>query len=215
MALPINPPYPPMEALLVETIPTGKEWQYEPKWDGFRCLAFKDGKNVELQSKSGQSLGRYFPELISALQQIKAKKFVLDSEIVIPVEGSFSFDDLLQRIHPAESRVKKLAKEHPATLIIFDLLADSAGKSMLDLPLRERRRELELFAETYLTDPKRIRLSPATTNPKRARDWFENPGSDLDGIIAKRLDVPYASDERTAMQKIKRQRTADCVVGGF
>jgi ATP-dependent DNA ligase len=135
MALSISPPYPPMEALLVETIPAGKEWQYEPKWDGFRCLAFKDGKNVELQSKGGQPLGRYFPELISALQQIKAKKFVLDGEIVIPVKGSFSFDDLLQRIHPAESRIRKLSQEYPANILAFDLLVSAEGKLLADQPL--------------------------------------------------------------------------------
>src|SRR5437763_16995227 len=109
MALPIKPPYFPMEAKLVEGIPTGEQWQYEPKWDGFRCLAFRDGQKVELQSKSGQALGRYFPEVVEAMKTLKAKTFVLDGELVVPVQGELSFDDLLQRIHPAESRVRKLA----------------------------------------------------------------------------------------------------------
>jgi len=204
-----------MEAQSVAEIPTGAEWQYEPKWDGFRCIVFRDGKKIELQSKSGQSLTRYFPELVEAAGSLPAKQFVLDSEIVVPVDGALSFDDLLQRIHPAASRVNKLAEEHPALMIVFDLLADANGKSLLDQPLRERRKDLEQFASKYFAGCKQIRLSPATTDLKQARRWYESPGSNLDGIIAKRLDLPYASNERTAMQKIKRERTADCVVGGF
>jgi len=215
MALPISPPYPPMEALLVETIPAGKQWQYEPKWDGFRCLAFKDGKNVELQSKSGQPLGRYFPELISALQQIKAKKFVLDGEIVIPVQGSFSFDDLLQRIHPAESRIRKLSQEYPANILAFDLLVSAEGKLLAGQPLEERRRLLEIFFTRYLAQNPTIQLSPATRQINLAHTWLQMAGGKLDGLVAKRLDLGYQSGERTGMQKIKRRRTADCVVGGF
>jgi ATP-dependent DNA ligase len=215
MALPISPPYPPMEALLVETIPAGKEWQYEPKWDGFRSLAFKDGKNVELQSKSGQPLGRYFPELISALQQIKAKKFVLDGEIVIPVQGSFSFDDLLQRIHPAESRIRKLSQEYPANILAFDLLVSAEGKLLAGQSLEERRRLLEIFFAWYLAQNPTIQLSPATRQISLARTWLQMAGGKLDGLVAKRLDLGYQSGERTGMQKIKRLRTADCVVGGF
>ena len=215
MTLPISPPYPPMEALLVDTIPAGKDWQYEPKWDGFRCLAFKEGKNVELQSKSGQSLGRYFPELISALQEIKAKKFVLDGEIVIPVQGSFSFDDLLQRIHPAESRIRKLSQEYPANIIVFDFLVSADGKLLASQPLKERRRLLESFVAQYLAQNPTLQLSPATRQINMARSWLGMAGGKLDGIIAKRLDTSYQSGERTGMQKIKRLRTADCVVGGF
>ena len=215
MALPLSPPYPPMEALLVDTIPVGKEWQYEPKWDGFRCLAFKDGKNVELQSKSGQSLGRYFPELILALQAIKAKKFVLDGEIVIPVQGSFSFDDLLQRIHPAESRIRKLSQEYPANILAFDLLVSADGKLLAGQPLKQRRRLLEVFFAQYLAHDSTIQLSPATRQINLARSWLEMAGSKLDGLVAKRLDLSYQSGERAGMQKIKRLRTADCVVGGF
>jgi len=215
MALPISPPYPPMEALLVDTIPVGKEWQYEPKWDGFRCLAFKDGKNVELQSKSGQSLGRYFPELISALQQIKAKKFVLDGEIVIPVQESFSFDDLLQRIHPAESRIRKLSQEYPANILAFDLLVSAEGKLLAGQPLKERRRLLEIFFARYLAHDSTVQLSPVTRQINLARTWLEMAGGKLDGLVAKRLDLTYQSGERTGIQKVKRLRTADCVVGGF
>ena len=204
-----------MEAQSVAEIPVGPEWQYEPKWDGFRCVAFREGTKVELQSKSGQSLTRYFPEVVAALQGLQAGRFVLDSELVIPVNGRFSFDDLLQRVHPAASRVNKLAAENPGLMIVFDLLADATGKSLLPLPLTERRRQLEQFAKGYLKSSDQIRLSPATTDFTKAKGWYESPGSDLDGVIAKRLNVPYDSGERTAMQKIKRQRTADCVVGGF
>src|SRR3954465_8404067 len=122
MPLPIRPPFAPMEARLVAQIPQGPGWQYEPKWDGFRCLAFRDGDRIELQSKSGQPLARYFPDLVESLSTLKAKQFVLDGEIVIPIEGRLSFDELLLRVHPAASRVKKLAAEHPALFIVFDLL---------------------------------------------------------------------------------------------
>src|SRR3954466_5005304 len=132
MPLELKSPLPPMEALSVDEIPTGSEWQYEPKWDGFRCIAFRDGNKVELQSKSGQPLARYFPEVVAALLALKAKHFVLDGEIVVPVAGRLSFDELLMRIHPAASRVKKLAAEHPATFIVFDFLASERGKSLLD-----------------------------------------------------------------------------------
>src|SRR5689334_20382934 len=124
MSLPIKLSYPPMEALSVGDIPTGDQWQYEPKWDGFRCLAFRDGAKVNLQSKSSKPLTRYFPELAAALKALKADKYVLDGEIVIPIDGAFSFDALLQRIHPAESRIRKLSGETPAKLIVFDLLVD-------------------------------------------------------------------------------------------
>src|SRR5690349_3068951 len=145
MPLPIKPPFPPMEAQLVDAIPEGDGWQYEPKWDGFRCVAFRDGDKVELQSKAGQPLGRYFPEVIEAVKSLKAQKFVLDGEIVVPVEGELSFDDLLQRIHPAESRIKKLAASHPAIYIVFDLLVDDRGRPLVELPLSGRREALEHF----------------------------------------------------------------------
>jgi ATP-dependent DNA ligase len=204
-----------MEALSVDEIPTGSEWQYEPKWDGFRCLAFRDAGDLELQSKSGQPLARYFPELADSLLMLRAKRFVLDGEIVVPVRGRLSFDDLLMRIHPAESRVRKLAAEHPATFIAFDLLSDERGRSVIDRPLAERRERLEAFAGRYFADRDDVRLSPATTRLAIARKWLASAGANLDGIIAKRIDLPYRSGERDGMQKVKRRRTADCVVGGF
>src|SRR5438874_4771220 len=160
VALALKPLFPPMEARSVAEIPTGPQWQYEPKWDGFRCLVFRDRGKVELQSKSGQPLTRYFPDLIEAVLALKADKFVLDGEILVPSDGAFSFDALLQRIHPAQSRVQKLAKETPALLIVFDLLIGPDGKPLIDLPLQERRRALQIFAQKYFKGP--IRLSPAT-----------------------------------------------------
>src|SRR5947209_20280350 len=135
MRLPVQPPFAPMEALLVDEIPLGNEWQYEPKWDGFRCLVFRDGSEVRLQSKSGQGLSRYFPELIEAFLQLTCPRFVLDGEIAVPVNSRFSFDDLLQRIHPAASRVQKLSREHPALFVAFDRLVTEAGKSLVHRPL--------------------------------------------------------------------------------
>jgi len=213
--LPIKPPYPPMDALLVSEIPAGANWEYEPKWDGFRCLAFRDGKNIELQSKSGQTLGRYFPEIVAALLKLKASKFVLDGELVIPVKGGLSFDDLLQRIHPAASRVTKLSQSTPAQFIVFDLLVDEAGTPLYESPLSKRRQKLESFAKKHLAKNERIELSPKTDNIAIAREWLATTGMKLDGVIAKRLDMPYRSGERDGMQKVKRMRTADCVVGGF
>jgi ATP-dependent DNA ligase len=199
----------------VDEIPTGEEWQYEPKWDGFRCLVFRNGDKVELQSKSGQSLTRYFPELVEAVRSVKAKTFVLDGEIVVPLDGAFSFDALLQRIHPAQSRVQKLAVETPALLIVFDLLAGADDKPLIARPLRERRPELEAFARKWLRGIERIRVSPATTKLSEAESWLKRVGATLDGIVAKRRDLEYRSGDRTGMQKIKNYRSADCVVGGF
>ena len=215
MSLPLHPPFPPMEALSVDQIPSGPEWQYEPKWDGFRCLVFREGDRIELQSKAGQPLTRYFPELVEDIRRVKAEKLVLDGEIVVPVERTFSFDALLQRIHPAQSRVNKLARETPALIIAFDLLLDGEGKPLIDLPLSERRRKLDLLAPKYFRGTKRIRLSPATSKLVEAKRWLERVGATLDGIIAKRRDLPYRSGGRSGMQKIKNYRSADCVVGGF
>jgi ATP-dependent DNA ligase len=217
MSLPIPTTYPVMEALLVDEIPTGREWQYEPKWDGFRCLAFKDGKTVDLQSKSGQPLARYFPELVEALRELGPERFVLDGEIVIPIGRSISFDHLLMRIHPAESRIKKLAEETPSIFIVFDLLVDEKGKSLVGEPLAKRRPLLEAFARRFFPKAESIRLSPATIDVAAARKWLSGGGKAVDGIIAKRLDFDYdsGSGERTGMQKVKLKSTADCVVGGF
>ena len=215
MTLPLAPPYAPMEALLVDEIPEGENWQYEPKWDGFRCLAFRDGKKVELQSKSGQPLTRYFPEIVATLAALKASKFVLDGEIVVPVGDRLSFDDLLLRIHPAESRIRKLALASPASLIVFDLLVDADGASIVDRPLKDRRKKLEAFARKFVKGRKGIFLSPMTRDAKRAKEWFRMVGGGLDGVVAKALDLEYRSGERSGMQKVKSLRTADCVVGGF
>jgi ATP-dependent DNA ligase len=213
--LPIQPRYPPAEAKSVSEIPEGEDWSYEPKWDGFRCLAFKSGKTVLLQSKAGQPLGRYFPELVKALAELPQKQFVLDGEIVIYSGEHLSFDDLLLRIHPAESRIRKLSAETPATLMCFDLLVNSGGKSLVDLPFRERRSKLEEFFQDTKGN-KTVRLSPASTRKKEAEKWMRELGViGFDGVVAKKLDEPYRSGERTAMVKIKRIRTADSVVGGF
>jgi ATP-dependent DNA ligase len=203
-----------MEALPATELPFGREWQYEPKWDGFRCLAFRDGNRVDLQSKSGKPLTRYFPELTTALLEVKPKKFVLDGEIVIPIDGHLSFDELLMRIHPAASRVLKLSQEHPCVFIVFDLLVDEKGKSLVKQPLKERRKKLEGLAKSAFDENASISLSPITDDLAAARKWF-HMGVGLDGIVAKRKDLPYQTGERTGMQKIKKQRTADCVVGGF
>lgn len=214
MSLPLPRTYAPMEAEPARNLPTGPQWQYEPKWDGFRCLAFRDGNRVDLESKSGKPLTRYFPELVSSLAALRASKFVLDGEIVIPVDGNLSFDDLLMRIHPAASRVAKLSNETPCLFIVFDLLVDGDGKQLIQLPLSERRKALEIFARKVMRGNSTLRLSPVTDDIAAARKWFQITVS-LDGIVAKRSDLPYQSGKRTGMQKIKKQRTADCVVGGF
>ena len=204
-----------MEAKLVGELPRGDEWQYEPKFDGFRCLAFKDAGEVDLRSKSGQPFNRYFPEVVARLGQLDAQSFVLDGELVVPDGNDLSFDQLLMRIHPAKSRVDKLSREHPALFIVFDLLVDERGNALVDEPLAERRRALERFAQRYVTPESGMRLSPRATTVAAAEDWLHAVGTGLDGVMAKRLDLPYQSGERTGMRKFKRMRTADCVVGGF
>jgi len=214
VSLPVKPGYAPMEARIVDELPVGPQWQYEPKWDGFRCLAFRDGASVDLRSKSGQPLARYFPEVAATLAELRATKFVLDGEIVVPLGGGWSFDALLQRIHPAASRVQKLAAETPAILFVFDLLVDTRGKDVTGLPLSQRRDRLEAFAGEHFSAKLGVALSPATRRIAEARRWLTGRAG-TDGVVAKRLDQPYRSGERTAMEKIKRKRTADCVVGGF
>lgn len=204
-----------MEALSLKDIPEGPGWQYEPKWDGFRCLVFRDGDNVYLQSKAEKPLGRYFPDLVAALKQLDAQSFVLDGEIAVPIHGKLDFEQLLQRIHPAASRVNKLAAEYPALFIAFDLLAAADGRSLTENSLRERRRLLEPFAERYFVAGGAIRLSPATTSLVQAKRWLRGAGSNLDGIIGKLLDSPYRSGDRSGMVKVKLVRSVDCVVGGF
>ena len=214
MKLPLGIPYPPMEASIAGEIPRGAAWQYEPKWDGFRCLAFRDGDEVELQSKAGRPLTRYFPELVAAVSSLKSERCVLDGEIIVPVDGEPSFDELLQRIHPAASRVKMLSEQHPCLYIVFDLLVNEQGCSLVDEPLERRRRELQRWAKKFLKT-RSIVLSPATLEFEEARRWFQQMRGSLDGVIAKRLDLPYKSGTREGMEKIKNRRTADCVIGGF
>ena len=215
MTLPIPHSYAPMEAQLASSLPEGEGWIYEPKWDGFRCLAFRDGKDVELRSKAGKPLGRYFPDIVAAIAEVDAPRFVLDGEIVIAIGGALSFDDLLLRIHPAESRVASLAQRTPAELIAFDLLVDAAGEDLTGETLRERRKGLESFGAKALDETGRIHVSPWTEDREAARRWLQEGPGGLDGVMAKQADSPYASGERTAMLKVKRLRTADCVVGGF
>ena len=209
--LPVRPPLPPMEAKLVESLPDSEGWQFEPKWDGFRCLVFRDGGEVELQSKAGRPLGRYFPEVAAWVAGLAADRFALDGELIIPVGGELSFEALQLRLHPAESRVRKLAAQTPAQLILFDCLANGRS-SLADRPLSERRDALERFHARAKGDA--ILLSPCTHERAVAQVWLDRAGGGLDGVIAKRLDQPYLAGER-AMLKVKLLRTADCVVGGF
>jgi ATP-dependent DNA ligase len=170
---------------------------------------------IDLQSKSAQPLARYFPELVAGLLALKAKKCVLDGEIIVVLDGNLSFDELLMRIHPAESRIRKLSLQHPALLVVFDLLVDDKGKALVELPLEDRRTRLEAFAAKYFEGNPRVALSPATRDLAEARRWFHEMGGGLDGIVVKELAAPYLTGERAGMQKIKNLRTADCVVGGF
>ena len=200
-----------MEALLAAELPEGGGWQYEPKWDGVRCLARRDESEVTLTSKSGKPLGRYFPEIVAMLGSLKERQFLLDGELIISVGDLLSFDALQLRLHPAESRIRKLAKETPAELMLFDLL-ELSGKSLLDEPLSRRREALERFFSR--NEVPGLHLSPVTLEEKTALRWLQRSGGALDGVIAKRLDLEYRSGER-AMIKVKQLRTADCVVGGF
>lgn len=216
LGLPLLPPLAPMEAETREKIPTGIGWQYEPKWDGFRCLVFREGEQVAIQSKAGQPLGRYFPELVAAIRDVHVRRFVLDGEIVIPSGEGFSFESLLQRIHPAQSRIRRLAEETPALVLAFDLLVDERGRSLELLPLSRRRVALERFGARFFLESGRLRLTPATEDAHLAERWLqEATGAGMDGVIAKRLDQPYLPGERSAMVKVKHLRTVDCVVGGF
>ena len=214
MTLPLAKDYVPMEAATAEEIPSGEGWLYEPKWDGFRCLAFRDEDEIELQSKSGQPLARYFPEIVAALRALKTKRFIVDGELVVRTSAGLDFDALLQRVHPAQSRIERLSRETPAELLLFDILADARGRDLTSLPLAERRARLMEFAGKWLEDEGMIALSPATTSEREAAKWLKGHAG-TDGVMAKRLDKPYATGERTAMRKVKRMRTADCVVGGY
>ncbi|WP_435282641.1 ATP-dependent DNA ligase [Streptomyces koelreuteriae] len=209
MDLPVMPPVLPMLAKSVAAIPAGM--QYEAKWDGFRAIVFRDGDEVELGSRTGKPLTRYFPELVAAVRERLPERCVVDGEIVIAREGHLDFDALTERIHPADSRVRMLAERTPASLVAFDLLA-LGDESLMDVPMTDRRERLagELAG---VTAP--VYLAPATTDIEVARQWFEQyEGAGLDGVIAKPLTVPYRPDVR-AMFKIKHERTADVVVAGY
>jgi ATP-dependent DNA ligase len=200
-----------MEALLAEELPEGSGWQYEPKWDGFRCIAVRDGGEVELWSKSGRPLARYFPEIAAMFGRLKARRFVLDGELLIAAGDALSFDALQFRLHPAATRVARLAAETPAMFMAFDCLA--LGRKMLaGRPLSQRRTELERLL--VIESGAMLQLSPATLDREEALGWLERSGGALDGVIAKRRDQGYRPGER-AMIKVKQRRTADCVIGGF
>jgi ATP-dependent DNA ligase len=205
----------PMEAKSAPRLPgAAGAWQYEPKWDGFRCLAFKAGKAVDLRAKSGKPLGRYFPEVVAMLSGLGAERFVLDGELVIEIDGRLALDALQMRLHPAESRIRKLSAETPARLVIFDMLAAPDGPVVIDRPFQQRRRLLEAFmSEAGI--PKKFVISPATSDLSAAEAWLRDAGHGAtDGVVAKELARAYQPGER-AMIKVKQLRTADCVVGGF
>lgn len=201
----------PMEARLVAELPAPPGWQYEPKWDGFRAIVGRDGKEADIRSKSGKSLARFFPEVADALLATTERRFILDGELILPIGAALSFDALQQRLHPAESRINRLAGETPAQLMLFDCL--TLGEDDLrDAPLTDRRQALERFHRQE--GNAMLLLSPASHEIEDATAWLARSGGALDGIIAKPLDLPYLSGER-AMLKQKNYRSADCVVGGF
>ena len=212
--LPIRPPFPPMEADRADVLPRGATWQYEPKWDGFRCLVFRDGDRVELQSKAGKSLRRYFPELVEAFRGLGARRFVLDGELIVRKARRVSFEHLLLRIHPSERRVREMSEAHPAEVRLFDLLVDERGVLRVAEPMGERHQRLERFASRWVQD-RRLALSQSTRSFATASRWLARRTADTDGVIAKRRDVAYLSGRREGMVKVKRIRSADCVVGGF
>ncbi len=203
-------PLAPMEAKLVSELPEGEDWQFEPKWDGFRALVRRDGTHAEIFSKSGKPLGRYFPEIVAILEGLGPKRFLLDGELILPIGGILSFDALQARLHPAASRIARLARETPAQLMLFDLLALGRG-DWIRRPLAERRPALEEFHRGQ--DGSGLLLSPCTRDREIALGWLERSGGALDGVIAKRRSEPYRPGER-AMLKVKQRRSADCVVGG-
>ena len=211
LGIPLN--LAPMEAKLVTELPTEAGWQFEPKWDGFRCLAYRAGGDVEIKAKSGKSLSRFFPEVLENLRAASPKTFVLDGELVIPVDGALSFDALQMRLHPAASRIERLSKETPATFIVFDCLLRKARQSLLLAAFEQRRAALEALFEGIVEEAG-LTITPFTRDMRKAEKWLNDRQVSVDGVVAKRLDLPYRPGER-AMLKVKRLRTADCVVGGF
>ena len=216
MPFPIEPPILPMLAKRVEAIPPAAGWSFEPKWDGFRAVIFRDGDDLLIQSRDGKPLDRYFPELRPALLEALPARCIVDGEIVIAGPNGLDFDLLSLRIHPAASRVKLLSEQTPASVVLFDLLA-LGDEDLTSHAFAERRARLEAtFADGLSTSGKvKIQLTPATTDRATAEDWFKRfEGAGLDGVMAKKLDSPYTPDKRT-MLKIKHERDCDCVVAGF
>jgi ATP-dependent DNA ligase len=211
----LQPPLEPMEAETLREIPEGGGWLYEPKWDGFRCIAFKNGNDVYLQSRNLKPLARYFPDVVEIVRSLPEDQLVLDGEIVVPFERRLDFERLQLRLHPAASRVMKLAAETPAAFVVFDLLADTRRKSLLNEPLEARRDALEKAFRDRFAQVAGLRLSPATRDAAMARQWLAETNFSLDGVVAKVLSMPYPSGQRTGMRKVKNYRSADCVVGGF
>ena len=200
-----------MEARLVDALPEDMGWQFEPKWDGFRCLAYRDGGEVRLLSKAGKPLGRYFPEVVAMLGGLASDRFVLDGELIIALGATLSFGALQARLHPAESRIRRLAAETPAQLMLFDCLQIGDAR-LIDLPLSERRMRLEGFHAA--NGDRALPLSPVSHSARDGAAWLAHSGGALDGVIAKQVSAPYQPGER-AMLKVKQRRSADCVVGGF
>jgi ATP-dependent DNA ligase len=205
VALPLTPPLKPQLARSAKDLPSGDDWRYEPKWDGFRTIIFRDGSDVHLQSRNGRPMNRYFPDVVEQVLSLPAQRLVLDGEMVVVVDGIQEFDLLSQRIHPAASRVERLARETPAELVAFDLLADG-DETLLELPFDDRRERLA----AAIADP--VQLTPVTADSESAGEWLAGTG---EGVIAKEASAPYRPGERKGMLKIKRVRTADAVVAAF
>ena len=205
MSLPLKPPLQPQLARSAKELPEGEDWRYEPKFDGFRTIVFRDGDEVHVQSRNGKPMNRYFPDVVEQALALPAQRFVLDGEMVVTVDGVQEFDLLSQRIHPAASRVERLAKETPAALVAFDLLAEG-DETLLELPYTERRERLAAL----VTDP--VELTPSTDDPDAAGKWLAGTG---EGVIAKQASATYKPGERVGMVKVKRVRTADAVVAAF
>ena len=205
MKLPLSPPLQPQLAKSARELPAGEDWCYEPKWDGFRTIVFRDGDEVHVQSRNGKPMNRYFPDVVEQALALPAQRYVLDGEMVVTVDGVQEFDLLSQRIHPAASRVERLAKETPADLVAFDLLAEG-DEALLELPYTERRERLAAL----VVDP--VQLTPSTDDPDAAGQWLAGTG---EGVIAKQAGATYKPGERVGMVKVKRVRTADAVVAAF
>jgi ATP-dependent DNA ligase len=205
MSLPLSPPIPPQLARSSKELPKGEGWRYEPKWDGFRTIVFRDGDEVHLQSRNGRPMNRYFPEIVEDVRRLPVERAVLDGELIVIVDGVQEFDLLSQRIHPAASRVERLARETPAELVAFDLLAHD-DEVLFELPYEVRRERLG----EVTTEP--VKLTPVTPDRGAAGEWLTGTS---EGVIAKQADAPYRPGERTGMMKVKRVRTAEAVVAAF